>query len=84
MLAHSIASLITKGIETATFPSHLKVAKVFPIDKNGTKSDPSSYRPISILPAISKPFEKHINNIQKLSSFKRMKTFIREKMGHTT
>ena len=36
MLAPSIASLINKNIETATFPSHPKVAKVFPIYKNGT------------------------------------------------
>ena len=61
MLAPSIASLINKSIETAKFPSHLKVAKVFLIYKNGTKSDPSNYRPISILPTISKLFEKHIN-----------------------
>ena len=34
---------------------------MFPIFKNGSKSDPSNYRPISILPAISKIFEKHVN-----------------------
>ena len=61
ILVSSIASLINKSIETATFASHLKVAKVFPIHKNGTKSDPSNYRPISILPTISNLSEKHIN-----------------------
>lgn len=39
----------------------LKFAKVFPIFKGGTKSDPSNYRPFSILPTVhvSKSFEKH-------------------------
>ena len=37
-------------------------AKVFPIFKNGAKDDPSNYRPISILPTISKIFEKHVNS----------------------
>ena len=34
---------------------------MFPIFKGGCKSDPSNYRPTSILPTISKIFEKHIN-----------------------
>ena len=29
--------------------------------KGGSKSDPSNYRPISILPTVSKIFEKHVN-----------------------
>ena len=61
ILAPSIAALINKSIKTATFPEQLKVAKVYPIHKGGSKSDPVNYRPISILPTISKIFEKHIN-----------------------
>ena len=57
----SIAELINKSIVTGCFPSHLKQAKVLPIYKGGDKSDPSNYRPISILPTISKIFEKHVN-----------------------
>ena len=34
---------------------------MFPIYKGGQKYDPSNYRPISILPTISKIFEKHVN-----------------------
>lgn len=37
------------------------MAKIYPIHKSGPKSDPTNYRPISILPTISKIFEKHIN-----------------------
>ena len=61
IIAPFIASLINKSITSGTFPNQLKCAKVFPIFKGGSKSDPSNYRPISILPTISKIFEKHVN-----------------------
>ena len=61
ILAPSIAALINKSIKTATFPDKLKMAKIYPIHKGGTKCDPANYRPISILPTVSKIFEKHIN-----------------------
>ena len=61
LISPSIAMLINKSIKTGTFPFQLKQAKVHPIFKGGTKSDPSNYRPISILPTVSKIFEKHIN-----------------------
>ena len=61
VLSPSITALINKSIETATFPDQLKMAKLNPIHKGGSKSDPANYRPISILPTISISFEKHIN-----------------------
>ena len=61
VLSPSITALINKSIETAKFPDQLKMAKLYPIHKGGSKSDPANYRPISILPTISKIFEKHIN-----------------------
>ena len=61
-LSPSIAVLINKRIATCEFPSQLKIAKVLPIFKGGEKFDPSNYRPISILPTVSKIFcKKHIN-----------------------
>ena len=60
-LAPFIAALINKSISSGTFPSQLKCAKVFPVFKGGAKFDPSNYQPISILPTVSKLFEKHVN-----------------------
>ena len=62
VLSPSIALLINKSIKTGKFPTQLTSAKVIPIFKGGTNTDPSNYRPISILPTISKIFEKHINH----------------------
>ena len=64
-LSPRIAALINKSILTGKFPDKLKIAKVFPIHKSGSKSDPCNYRPISILPisilpTISKIFERHV------------------------
>ena len=61
VISPSISMLINKSISTGIFPFQLKQAKVLPIYKGGTKTDPSNYRPISILPTVSKIFEKHIN-----------------------
>ena len=61
IISPSIAALINKSLTSSHFPNQLKLAKVFPIFKNGSKSDPSNYRPISVLPTISKIFEKHVN-----------------------
>ena len=60
-LSPSIAALIIKSLATGQFPYQLKQAKIFPIFKGGAKSDPSNYRQISILPTVSKIFEKHVN-----------------------
>ena len=58
VLSPSVTSLINKSIDSSCFPSQLKIAKIFPIHKSGPKSDPSNYRPISILLTISKLFKK--------------------------
>ena len=42
------------------FPEQFKITKNFPIFKEGNKDDFSNYRPISLLPAISRVFERII------------------------
>jgi hypothetical protein len=44
------------------FPITLKTATVIPIFKKGDKTNLNNYRPICLLPVISKIFEKVINN----------------------
>ena len=61
IISPSIADLINKSIISGHFPKHLKTAKIYPIYKMGAKEDPSNYRPIFILPIISKLLEKHVN-----------------------
>ncbi|KAI8429321.1 hypothetical protein MSG28_007816 [Choristoneura fumiferana] len=65
-IKHHIISQLTKCINECLnrgiFPDELKVARVSPIHKSGPKTDPGNYRPISVLPVISKVFERVLYN----------------------
>jgi len=52
--------IFNTSIETSTFPVSWKIARVSPIYKEGEKSENSNYRPISVLPVLSRLFEKLI------------------------
>lgn len=60
LITPCIASIINNSINSGIFPDILKCAKVIPLYKSGDKNDPGNYRPISILPTISKIYERHI------------------------
>ena len=53
-----LVHIFNRSLATGVVPSHLKVAKVIPVFKSGDKFSFNNYRPISILPAISKILEK--------------------------
>lgn len=55
-----LTDLINACFREGTFPSALKKALVIPLYKKGNHNDVASYRPISILPIISKIIEKAI------------------------
>ena len=66
-IAPSLAKLINICIARGTFPTAWKEAKVTPIHKQNSKSDKYNYRLISVLPVLSKIFERHLHN--SLSAF---------------
>ena len=57
-----ITKIINLSYETKTFPDILKNAVIKPIYKKEDKNDISNYRPISILPVLSKIFERSTLN----------------------
>jgi len=57
-VAPVIAHLINASFQDGEFPQELKHARVIPVFKKGDRTDKNNYRPISILPLITKIFEK--------------------------
>ena len=62
ILALPIAQLCNLSISSSTFPSCCKTAKLKPLYKKGSKTDPQNYRPISLLPVISKVMERVVHD----------------------
>ena len=60
VIAPSLTGIFAISINTGIFPRELKASRVSPIFKSGTKTDPSNYRPISVIPVVAKIFEKII------------------------
>ena len=56
----TLADWINKSFENGAFPDCLKEANVTPIFKKDDPLDKENYRPVSILPLLSKVFEKLI------------------------
>lgn len=59
-LAPMLRTLFNESLRRAIFPSELKRSNVTPIHKNGHRSEPKNYRPISLTSIISKVFEKAV------------------------
>ena len=61
-VAKSITELFNLSIEKSIFPDARKIAKLKPLYKKGSKLEPKNYRPISLLPIVSKIFEGIIHS----------------------
>ena len=57
-LSESLTYIINCSLKSGIFPDKIKLAKIIPIYKKDDKSHLGNYRPISLLPAISKLLEK--------------------------
>jgi hypothetical protein len=55
-----LTHILNKSILSGIFPDYMKYSIVQPIYKKGDKTNPTNYRPISLLTSFSKVFEKAI------------------------
>ena len=87
MFANPLRKLLYLSISTNSFRNHWKIAKVTPLHKGGARNDINNYRPISVLPILSKILEKHVAS--SLSVFLRDNNLLYElqsafRSGHST
>jgi hypothetical protein len=61
-LSFPLSKIINQSFHTGIFPEPLKIAKVIPIYKQDDIHSLNNYRPISILPVLSKIFERIVFN----------------------
>ena len=59
-MSETLSSISNESFALRIFPDHMKLAMIFPIFKGGSKLDVLNYRPVSVLPTISKVLEKLI------------------------
>ena len=67
VLSKPISESCNLCIKLRSFPNSCKIAKLKPLFKKGSKTNPSNYSPILLLPLISKIIEKIIH--ERTSSF---------------
>ena len=67
VLADHLAHFFNICFKKECFPNFLKIAKILPLYKNGDKTKPDNYRPISLLSCITKLLEKLI--FKRISNF---------------
>lgn len=82
-LLKPITLIINQMLHTGIFPNKLKIAKINPIYKKGDENLFTNYRPISLLPTLSKIFEKVVFQ-QVYNHFQEKKLFFNAQYGFRT
>ena len=62
-IAPGITKLMNESIRSGNFPNAWKTSSIVPIPKGNNHTSVSNYRPISLLPILSKLLEKHVHCI---------------------
>ena len=74
LISNVLHNNFTNSLLSCVFPSKLKMADVSPVYKKGGRTDKGNYRPVSILPAVSKVYERLL--------FRQINDFIEPKLSH--
>ena len=61
VISATLADIFNLSLATATFPTAWEIAQVIPIFKKGNRQDIANYRPVSLLPLLSKVMEHIID-----------------------
>ena len=64
-ISNPINILVNKSIESSIFPENLKAAQVSPLFKKNNSLDKGNYRPVSVLPCISKIYDQLMDFLDK-------------------
>ena len=62
MLSIRITEICNISIKLSHFPKNCKLAKLKPLYKKGTKTDPKNFKPIWLLPIVSKIIKRVIKD----------------------
>ena len=89
IVATPITSLFSLSFVSSAIPKDWKAATVIHLFKGGDTLDPNCYRPISILPCLSKVFESQVkkqipNQFESYSTFSAMQSGFRAGHGCTS
>lgn len=79
-ILHPLTLIINQSIENGIFPDKLKVAKVVPVYKKNDSTMLENYRPISVLPSLSKVFER-VMHTQLTTFFTKNNLFYKNQYG---
>ena len=80
-IVNPITTLINQSLTTGVFPTKLKIAKIMPLMKKPNNYHIDNFRPISLLPCISKVIEKCVFN-QLYSYFESNKLLYKSQYGY--
>ena len=69
LITPMITALFNMSLSTGIFPNSWKSSLIVPIPKPGDSSNPGNYRPISLLPIVSKLLEKHVEYYRPTGRF---------------